>query len=132
MSLESALASEITELPGVAGLIGDRVYPVAAPQTSASPFITYRRVTGEVQYTHEGESRIQRARFQLSAIADTYETVIELAEAIRSGLSGKRSLGNGIIQLNGIFFMDPEDTWNRETGLFVRSQDCTITYRKGE
>lgn len=131
MSLESALASEIKAIAAAAALVGDRVYPVAAPQTSASPFVTYRRVPGEVLYTHEGESKIQKAFFQVSAIALEYETVITLAAAIRAGLSGKRSLGDGVILLNGIFFRDPEDTWNQESGLFVRSQDCTITYRVG-
>lgn len=130
MSLESALASEIAAVAAVAALSGNRIYPVAAPQTSANPFVTYRRVPGEVLYTHEGESSIQKAFFQISAVALEYETVIALAEAIRAGLSGKRSLGDGSVRLNGIFFKDPEDSWNQETGLFVRSQDCTITYRK--
>lgn len=130
MSLESALASEIKAIAAVAALIGDRVYPVAAPQTSANPFVTYRRVPGEVLYTHEGESSIQKAFFQISAVAQEYETTITLAEAIRAGLSGKTALGDGSVRLNGIFFKDPEDSWNQETGLFVRSQDCTITYRK--
>lgn len=130
MSLESALASEIKAVPAVAALIGDRVYPVAAPQTSANPFVTYRRIPGEVLYTQQGETNIQKASFQISAVAQEYETAIALASAIRSGLSGKRALGDGSITLNGIFFNDPEDSWNQETGLFVRSQGCTITYRK--
>jgi len=32
--------------------------------------------------------------------------------------------------MHGIFFRDPEDSWNQETGLFVRTQECTIVYRK--
>lgn len=132
MSIETALGTEIKNIPAVAAMIADRVWPVAAPQTSAKPFVTYRRVPGEVMYTHEGESKIQKAYFQIAAVADSYETVIKLAEDIRSGLSGKRSLGDGKVALNGIFFKDPEDAWNQETGLFVRTQDCTITYRKGE
>ncbi len=132
MSIESALAGEIKGISAVSVLVADRIYPVAAPQTSAQPFVTYRRVPGEVIYTHEGESKIQKAFFQISAVADTYEMVIELAAAIRAGLSGKRSLGDGNVNLNGIFFKDPEDAWNQETGLFVRTQECTITYRKGE
>lgn len=130
MSLESALASEIKAVAAVAALIGDRVYPVAAPQTSANPFVTYRRTRGEVLYTQQGETNIQKAFFQISAVAQDYETAIALADAIRSGLSGKRALGDGTITINGIFFNDPDDAWNQETGLFVRMQDCTIVYRK--
>ena len=132
MSIETALATEIKSIPAVVTLAADRVWPVAAPQTSAQPFVTYRRVPGEVMYTHEGESKIQKAFFQIAAVADKYEVVIELAAVIRSGLSGKRSLGDGNVNLNGIFFKDPEDAWNQETGLFVRTQECTITYRKGD
>lgn len=130
MSLESALASEIKAIPAAAALIGERVYPVAAPQTSATPFVTYRRAPGEVLYTHQGESSVQRASFQISAVAQEYETVITLADAIRAGLSGKRTLGDGSIRLTGMFFQEPEDAWNQETGLFVRSQGCMIVYRK--
>ncbi len=132
MSVESALATEIKSILAVTALVADRIYPVAAPQTSAQPFVTYRRVPGEVMYTQDGESKTQKAFFQIAAVADKYEVVIELAAAIRSGLSGKRSLGDGSVNLNGIFFKDPEDSWNQETGLFVRTQGCTIIYRKGE
>ena len=132
MSLESALASEIKGNPAVNALVAERVWPVAAPQTSAQPFVTYRRVPGEVMYTQDGESKTQKAHIQIAAVAAAYETGIELAAAIRSGLSGKRSLGDNSVSINGIFFKDPEDSWNQETGLFVRTQECTITYRKGE
>jgi hypothetical protein len=131
MSVESALAGELQKAAEVAALIANRVYPVVAPQASAVPFVTYRRSPGEVLYTQEGESSVQKAFFQIAAAAETYETAITLAAAIRTGLSGKRSLGDGHITFNGIFFQDPEDAWNQETGLFVRTQGCTILYRKG-
>lgn len=120
MSVESELADDIKNDTAIAAIVADRVWPVAAPQNSAHPFVTYRRVPGEVMYTHEGESRIQKAHMQISAVANNYDLVIELADAIRSALSGKQ----------GRFFKDPEDAWNQETGLFVRTQECTITYRK--
>jgi len=129
MSLESALASEITQIAAVAALIVERVFPVAAPQGGATPFVTYRRVPGEALYTHSGESSVQKAFFQIAAVAETYEGALDLALAIREGLSGKRGLGDGSITMNGIFFRDPEDAWNQETGLFVRTQECTIVYR---
>lgn len=131
MSLESTLAAEIKNISAVTALVADRIYPVVAPQTNANPLVTYRRVPSEVMYTHEGESRIQKAFFHLAAVADKYEVVIELAAALRAGLSGKRfSLGDGLTQMAPILFKDPEDAWNQETGLFVRTQECTITYRK--
>lgn len=130
MSVESALATEIKQIPDVAALIADRVWPVAAPQTSDKPFVTFRRVPGEVQYTHSGESSLQKAYFQISAVADLYETVVDLAKKLRAGLSGKRgALGDGSVKVNGIFFKDPEDSWNQETGLFVRTQECSINYQ---
>ena len=115
MSIESDLATAIKNIPSVSALVADRVWPVAAPQTSAQPFVTYRRVTGDVFYTHD---------FQIAAVAVTYEGAIELAEAVRDGLSGRHGE-------NVFIFRSPDDTWNQETGLFVRTQECTITYRKG-
>jgi len=130
MSLESALATEIQQIPDVTALIVDRVWPVAAPQTSDKPFVTFRRVPGEVQYTHGGESSLQKGYFQISAVADLYETVVDLAKKLRAGLSGKRGvLGDGSVKVNGIFFKDPEDSWNQETGLFVRTQECVVHYQ---
>ncbi len=130
MSVESALATEIKQITEVAALIADRVWPVAAPQTSEKPFVTFRRVPGEVQYTHSGESSLQKAYFQISAVSDLYEIAQDLAKKLRAGLSGKRgSLGDGSVKVNGIFFKDPEDSWNQETGLFVRTQECSINYQ---
>ncbi len=124
MSIESDLATAIKNIPSVSALVADRVWPVAAPQTSAQPFVTYRRVPGDVLYTHDGESRVQKAYFQIAAVAVTYEGTIELAETVCAGLSGRHGE-------NVFIFRSPEDTWNQETGLFVRTQECTITYRKG-
>jgi len=130
MSIESVLAGEIQKIPEAAALIADRVYPVAAPQSTPPPFVTYRRVPGEVMYTQGGESNAQKAHFQIAAVTETYDGALTLAAAIRTGLSGKRGLGDGSITMHGIFFRDPEDAWNQETGLFVRTQECTIVYRK--
>jgi hypothetical protein len=124
MSIESELATDIKNIQAVSALVADRVWPVAAPQTSGQPFVTYRRVPGDVLYTHDGESRVQKAYFQIAAVAVTYEGAIELADAVRDGLSGRH--GEKVF-----LFRSPEDTWNQETGLFVRNQECTITYRKG-
>lgn len=130
MSVESALAVELQDIDAVSALIVDRVYPVAAPQTSAQPFLTYRRVSGVVLYTHEGESSVQKAYFQISAVAETYAAVITLAAAVRAGLSGRRGLlGDSSVKASGIFFRDPEDSWNQETNLFVRTQECAITFQ---
>lgn len=130
MSIESALKGVIQAIPDVAALVVDRIYPVVAPQTTPAPFVTYRRVPGEALYTHSGESSTQKAHFQIAAVAETYEGALDLTQKIRTGLSGKRGLGDGSTMMNGIFFTDPEDSWNQETGLFVRTQACAITYRK--
>jgi len=103
MSIESVLAGEIQKIHEAAALIADRVYPVAAPQSTPPPFVTYRRVPGEVMYTQGGESNAQKAHFQIAAVTETYDGALTLAAAIRTGLSGKRGLGDGSITMHGIF-----------------------------
>ncbi len=122
MSVESDFRQSLIAIPEVSALVSERIYPVVAPQNSSLPFMTYRRVAGGfVQYTHDGESRAQKATFQVSAVSETFDGAIELARSVRIGLSTK-----------GIFFKEPEDNWNQETGLFVRTQECTVSYQKGE
>jgi hypothetical protein len=130
MTIESALGVALAQIPDVTALIGNRVFPVAAPQTAGRPFVTYKRVPGDVNYTQGGESDLKRATFQVAAVAETYDTVIALAQAIRDGLSGKRgALGDGSVKVSPIFLRDPEDAWNQETGLFVRTQELRILYK---
>jgi hypothetical protein len=126
MSIESALASKIQLIPEVAAIISNRVYPVVAPQNSATPFVIYKRVPEDTQYTQSGESNLQKARFEVSAVCETYEQAIDLAEKLRAGLSGKRGiLGDG----SAIFSQGPSDDWNRESGLFVRMIVLRIQYQ---
>lgn len=80
-----------TELRALLGpLVGDRVYPVVAPESPTAPYATYQRVAAvpqNVMAGNGGES-LTNTRLQIDVYATTYGEAQAKAEAIKAALRG--------------------------------------------
>jgi len=96
-SPERLLADQLKNSPAVAAIVGDRVFPVIAPASSAIPFITWRRSAVQREMTLQGPLGMPTVTLAIDIYAETYEAVRELADRCRATLDGwGGGLGNWI------------------------------------
>lgn len=112
MSIETALYAELVGDTDVAALVSTRVYPLQVPQDVAMPAIAYQQISGRPEYAQEGDSGLNRARFQLTCQAETYEGAKELAAAVKAALSGASGTWDDTT-VNGCFVENVTD-WRSE------------------
>lgn len=87
-SPEAVLRSALIANATVAGLMGDRVYPVVAPASAALPFVTWRRVGIRRQQTLGAPMGMPVTSVEYSIYGATYEQAREVADAMRFVLDG--------------------------------------------
>lgn len=90
MSVESGLYSYLTAQSAVTSLVSTRIYPLAAPQDAAMPFVVYQRISDRHEHHMGGASGVATATIQLDAYASTYLSAKAIAEALRGELQGYR------------------------------------------
>ena len=69
--------------------IGNRVYPLVAPQNTTTPYITYQRISSFDTSTTEGTESLDLARFQIKVFSKTYSDAVNNANLVKEKLSGK-------------------------------------------
>lgn len=87
-SPENALATVLLTNPGVAAIIGQRVYPVIAPAAADIPFLTWRRSAVQRSHTLSGPMGLPSVILAVDLYALTYEAVRDLADKVRLALDG--------------------------------------------
>ena len=86
--IEEALRTALLADGTVAGLVGQRVYPLVLPTRAALPAVVYQRISGVRVASHDGPSELARPRFQFACIGSTYAGAKTVANAVRTALDG--------------------------------------------
>lgn len=87
-SPEKMVVDRLVSYPDVSAVIGDRIFPVIAPDTAAVPFATWRRVAVSREMTLTGPSRMVSVTIALDLVTTGYESVRKLADSCRACLDG--------------------------------------------
>ena len=87
-TIEEALRARLVADTAVAGMVGQRIYPLVAPAKAALPAIVYQRISGMRVATHDGPSELAHPRIQFACIGTTYAGAKNLANAVRVALDG--------------------------------------------
>lgn len=88
MVAAEALVYLLTSSAEVAGVVGQRVYPLVVPQDAARPAIGYQRISAQPDHAHTGFSLMTETRWQITIEATSYAQAQQIARAIRRALSG--------------------------------------------
>lgn len=106
---EKHLTNRLQNNAAVTALVVRRVYPVAAPQDAALPFIVYSRQSTEFVNNAEGYPGTGIAHVSVVSWGSTYQEAKSLADVVRAALNGWRDQGlNPKIDLSSI--IDEADT----------------------
>ncbi len=93
--VEEGLYGFLRAQPGLAGLVGDRIYPLVIRQSvgdkaSVMPAVTYRRTgTTYEDPTLTGISNLYTADIDIECWSDSYAEAKQVAEEIEVSLNGK-------------------------------------------
>lgn len=87
-SPEKAAARAIAADPAVAALLGERIWPVIAPQSASLPFATWRRTGVQRSQTLSGPMGMATVLLAVDVFSTTYEEARDIADRVRSVLDG--------------------------------------------
>lgn len=109
----------------IAGLIGARIFPIAAPQDTATPYITYQvsdapadtnKITGETKYNYSVTLTIYE---RLGKTVDAYERLEAVKDALRQEFNYNDSTAAGVI-VEGSHYEGSDDGLVPETDFFYK------------
>lgn len=122
MALESKIFSLLTTSTTITATMGNRIYPVRAPQNVASPYAVYQRISGGQVNGLDGYLTLENPRIQLDVYSTSYSQVKTLAEAIQTQMNTSTAFKNTLIndtdfyedELNEYRISMDFSCWNRE------------------
>ena len=97
--------------------VGERVFPLVAPQGTSAPYITFQRISGLDTGTLEGTQSLDMGRFQIKVFAKAYKDSVLIAEAVKTAMSGK---GNKVMHMEDY---EPETLLNIQMLDYILSDD---------
>ncbi len=85
MSLKEELQTYLLAHPGLADLVGTRIYMTPFPQDVAYPCLAYQKISSVRQYTHDGYSKT-RTRMQITIFSHEGEEAEDILEELYSAM----------------------------------------------
>lgn len=134
--IEQALYAILSGHAGLSSLVDNRIYPIVLPQGPLLPAVTYQRVSGEREETHDGPSGLARPRFQVSCWAqilpgvNAFDQARAVAEQVRLALDGYQGTAGGV-QIEVIQLENEVDLFEPETQIFHSAIDFTVWHQEG-
>lgn len=111
--VEELLYSCLKNCAGLSALVGDRIYPVRAPQGVTAPFCVYTKISNNRQYAMGGYANVQRHRFQVSCYGATYSSAKNVAAQVTAALEAW--VAN---EIKAAFAINEIDMYEKDTGLY--------------
>lgn len=109
----------------VTAIVGQKIFPGAAKQGTAAPYVVWRRNGGDPQATLSATAA-SRARLKYEMLvgcyAETYDQAADLADAVFDALAA------GATTLR-IIPRPPADGFDPETKLFASVVEASVSYR---
>jgi hypothetical protein len=86
MSISVGLYNLLSAIPK----IGDRAYPLVAPQGTQPPYITYQRISSLDTGALDGTESLDMGRFQIKVFSKKYNEALSIAGTdVKNAMSGK-------------------------------------------
>jgi hypothetical protein len=133
-TIESALRGQILSSAAIVSVVGVRVYPLTIPQAGNDallPAITYQRISGLHDSSHDGPSGLATCRMQINCWAATFDAARELGELVRKRLDGTSGTW-GTVEIGGCFLDNDGDLTSlspaSDDGPHATRMDFTLEY----
>lgn len=84
--IEGALYAFLAADAGIVAAVGDRIFPMRAPEGQTQPFLVYHKVTDPSYHSKDGDMNLAHPRFQITAWAGKYGDAKAAIAAVRAAL----------------------------------------------
>lgn len=123
-----------TDLP-TTGVVGTRIYPQQAPQTTQFPFIVFTTISTVPTNTKgsTGESTMDRIRIQVTMMAELQSTLDSIGVAVRNCLDYVWQTTIAGTYVQSITFQSENDAFDEtagQDGVYLKYQDYFLTISK--
>jgi hypothetical protein len=91
--LEPALHAYLSDKTAIIDLVGNQIYANhLPPRWNKRPSVSFHRAATEHEHDIAGAVGCARVRMQIDCWSQSYETALEISEAVRESLQGYRGL----------------------------------------
>lgn len=125
MSVDSIIFGILSGNSAVTGIVGTKIYPSQAPQTTQFPFVVFETISTMPNNTKSGVSEMDRYRIQVTTLAKENNQANDIADKIRTALDYYKSVNVQLISFqsqNSAF-----DNISGQDGIFLKYQDYFLT-----
>ena len=100
--------------PQVTQRVNSKIFPLVAENNTTFPFIVYKRTGIEPQTSKDRMIHREETNVDVIIISDTYNDSIEVADLVKTALTGKNGIFSGI-SVKDIEFIDASEDFQDET-----------------
>jgi len=121
MSTATTIYSALTANPSLVALVGTRIFPVAAPQNTALPYIVYSRVSSTPDMVRGEAAPVRNHRYQVSVFAKSFADTEEISAEVFEALDYYRANSMWFYYDNDIDLYEEENrTYHRAIDFIAR------------
>ena len=130
MAIEQAIYSILKNNKPVAAIISTRIFPNLIPQGQNLPAVVYQRISGSGDRDTNGALNLYWPTFQFTCSADTFATMVILANAVKTALEGFTGT-KASVTLSNIELIDEGDMPNLSDvkNVFMRRLDFKFWFK---
>jgi len=125
MTVDTIIFGILSGNSAVTGVVGTKIYPSQAPQTTQFPFVVFETISTMPNNTKSGVSEMDRYRIQVTTLAKENNQANDIADKIRTALDYYKSVNVQLISFqsqNSAF-----DNISGQDGIFLKYQDYFLT-----
>ncbi len=130
MNIGKAIYSILKDDTVIDTLVADRVYPISAPQRYSFPLIVYSVISVVPYDTKSGPSTVDEVRIQIDSFSKTYSNMVGIDSAIRSAMDRYSHTMVGDMQLDGIRYLNSQESKDSELNYFHRVSDFQVRVKR--
>lgn len=128
-SPQKAIYRLLTGDSTVTSIVGQQIYPLAAPPTKRAPLILYAISDNLPQDTKNGASTIDVYEMQITMLSQSYSQSVDIGSAVRNALDRVTNFTFSDITLQLVYFIDEIEAFDKDIdqgGTFIRTQTYGI------
>jgi hypothetical protein len=125
MTVDSIIFGILNGNSAVTGVVGSKIFPSQAPQTTPFPFIVFETISTMPNNTKSGPSEMDQYRIQVTTLSTENNQANDIADKVRSALDYYKS---GDVQLISFQAQNSAfDNISGQDGIFLKYQDYFLT-----
>ena len=126
--VESAISSRLANYSGLTALTS-RIFAVIAPDSAATPFVTWRIFNETVMSNFGSDSTPTEVSLQVSIFADDFDSVVNIGIQVKAALQRFRGTVNSVV-IQDTFYEGYNDRFDNDGNYYQRDMDFRVFYEE--